>query len=197
MLLKPLFSRTTAGILFGPTAALMWAAFRIAIRLGAVEGLHTFDRMALRFGIAAVVLAPVLVWSASRRAQKRPRLTLGHALALARAAGPVFVALNIGGFQFAALAHGAVIQPATIAFIGMGLAALWLGEAMARHQIVGAALILMGIVAIAGAGIEAADAGVLTGDAMFVGAGLFWVAYTLFLKRRQMAAAMVSGLSVT
>ncbi len=190
-------SRQAAGIAFGITAALMWSSFLIAARMGAVDGLRPIDMVALRFGIAGALLAPVLVWSLRRGAGQR--LTLGRALCLSLAAGPVFVWLNVGGFQFAPLAHGAVIQPATVALGGMALAALWLGETLTWARVVGAALMLAGIVAIAGPGLTAIEGRAWVGDAMFVGAGLFWVAYTLLLRHWQVpglvAAAAVSVLS--
>ena len=190
-------SRETMGIIFGLTAALMWSSFLIASRVGAVDGLLPIDMMVLRFGIAGLLLAPVLILS--RRRKTHPSLTLRHALFLALTAGPIFVWLNVGGFQFAPLAHGAVIQPATVALAGMGLAALLLGEVLTRRQVFGAVLLLVGIIAIAGPSVFVMNTEILIGDAMFVGAGLFWVGYTLLLKRWQIsglrAAAAVSVLS--
>ncbi|WP_189799532.1 DMT family transporter [Tateyamaria sp. syn59] len=190
-------SRDATGIAFGLTAALMWSSFLIASRVGAVDGLRPIDMMVLRFCIAGVLLAPVLWWTL-RRGASHP-LTIRRSVLLALAAGPVFVWFNVGGFQFAPLAHGAVIQPATVALGGMGLAALWLGERLTRSHIVGAVLLLAGIAAIAGPGLQGVNGRVLIGDAMFVMAGLFWVAYTLLLKRWAvsglLAAAVVSVLS--
>ncbi|WP_375573173.1 DMT family transporter [Ahrensia marina] len=190
-------TREATGIGFALTAAVMWSLFLIASRVGAVDGLLPIDMMVLRFSLAAVLLAPVLVWSIRRG--DGGLLTPRRAIFLALAAGPAFVWLNVGGFQFAPLAHGAVIQPSTVALAGMGLAALLLGETLSARQYVGAALLLAGMVAIAGPSVFVVNMEILIGDSMFVGAGLFWVAYTLLLKRwgisGLLAAAAVSVLS--
>ena len=112
----------------------------------------------------------------------------GGGAALALFAGPIFIALGVGGYVYAPLAHGAVIQPATITIGTMLVAWLLLGEAMTRARAVGAAVILAGLALIATAKGGTAGPGAWIGDLLFVGAGLFWMAFTLLLRRWRIPA---------
>lgn len=56
----------------------------------------------------------------------------GRAAALALFAGPLFIALGVGGYAFAPLAHGAVIQPAALSLGAMAASSLIFGERSPR-----------------------------------------------------------------
>ncbi len=115
----------------------------------------------------------------ARGASRRP-LAVAGAGALA---GPPFILLGVGGYQFAPLAHGAVVQPATVTVLGMILATLVLGEALTRARILGTTIIVAGIAVIAGPGLLTGGGLTPLGDAMFAGAGVLWAGFTLLSRR--------------
>ena len=184
------------GLMAGLSAVAMWGAYLAFARAGVSAGLTPFDFVALRYATAGAIMLPWLlahgIGSLAGHGWRR-----GGALAVA--AGPIFIALGVGGYLFAPLSHGAVIQPATITVGGALLAWALLGERLTRSRIAGGLLILAGVAAIASTGGAEAAAGAWVGDGLFVLAGLFWVAFTLMVRRWSVsplaATAIVSVLS--
>ena len=176
--LVPPSSPVLLGVGAGLAAVAMWGAYLAFARAGVNDGLGPFDFVALRYGVAGAIMLPWLV-------RHGPRDLAGvgwsRGAALALAAGPLFIALGVGGYRFAPLAHGAVIQPATLTVAGAALAWALLGERLGRHQVLGSAVILTGALVIARPGGAGGDAWI--GDLMFVGAGLLFVAFTLLVRR--------------
>ena len=95
---------------------------------------------------------------------------------------------GVGGYVFAPLSHGAVIQPATITIATMLAAWLLLGEAMSRARLAGAAVIVVSLALLAAAKDGTAGERSWIGDPLFVGASLSWIAFTLLLRRRHIVA---------
>ena len=165
---------------FGLAAVAMWAAYLSFARAGVNTGLTPEDFVFLRYGTAGVIMLPWLF--------KTGPLTLGgvgwtKGAALAVMAGPLFIAAGVGGYVFAPLAHGAVIQPATITLASMAIAALFLKEVLSRNQVVGAAVIIAGITLIAAGQSGAPAPSAWIGDLLFVLAGLFWTGFTVLIRK--------------
>ena len=182
--LVPPVSPALLGVGAGLAAVAMWGAYLAFARAGVNDGLGSFDFVALRYATAGAIMLPWLLWRGGLgRGGLRDLAGVGwgRGAALALAAGPLFIALGVGGYAFAPLAHGAVIQPATLTVAGAALAWALLGERLGRHQVLGSAVILTGALAIARPGGAGGDAWV--GDLMFVGAGLMFVAFTLLVRR--------------
>jgi len=184
------------GVAAGLVAVFCWAVYLAMSRAGVTgDGLHAADFAVLRFAPAGLLMLPLLL--------RRGIVDLGglgwwRGLALTAFAGPAFILLAAGGYEFAPLAHGAVLQPATVTVMGATLAWLVLGERPGLGQAVGVPLMLIGLVLVAGGG-GAAIAGAWRGDLMFVGAGLLWAGFALLLRRWKveawLATAVVSVLS--
>ncbi len=180
------------GLAAGGLAVACWAAYLALARAGiAGSGLHASDIAVLRFGPAGLLLLPVLL-----------RVGMGglswpRAVALAALAGTPFILLGAGGYAFAPLAHGAVLQPAAVTLGSAALAWAVLGAAPGRGQFLGLPLMLGGLVLVAGIG--AAMPGAWRGDIMFVAAGLLWASFAVLLKRWRVdawrATAVVAVLS--
>jgi drug/metabolite transporter (DMT)-like permease len=90
---------------------------------------------------------------------------------------------NVGGFQFAPLAHGTVILPATFTVAGILLSTWLFGERLTAPRAIGTAIVIAGLVTIAGAGLLHLEARTIVGDAMFASAALMWAAATMLVKR--------------
>ncbi len=175
----PALSPEARGMMLGAAAATIWGLYLALARQGISAGLTPVDIAAFRYVTAGLVMLPWLVvaWPEVRA------VGLWRSLALAALAGPPFILLGVGGYQFAPLAHGAVVQPATVTVLGMILATLVLGEALTRARILGTTIIVAGIAVIAGPGLLTGGGLTPLGDAMFAGAGVLWAGFTLLSRR--------------
>jgi drug/metabolite transporter (DMT)-like permease len=180
-------SPETRGFLLGASAAIIWGLYLALARQGVSSGLTPVDIAVFRFGTAGLIMLP---WFVLSFGQIRD-VGLWRALALAALAGPPFILFGVGGYLFAPLAHGAVIQPAIVTTASMVFAAVMLGDKPTKARFVGVSIIILGIAVIAGPGLFGGGALTPLGDAMFAVAGLFWAGFTV-LSRRWSVAPMTS-----
>ena len=182
-------SATTSGLAAGLTAAAIWGAYLAFSRAGVAAGLDGFDVAALRYLVAGPVMIAVLL---IRHAGARLRMTIGQAITVAVLLGPPFVLLSVGGYAFAPLAHGSVLVPASLTLGGLALSRLVLKEKLGSQRMTGAGIILAGLALIVGWGATPTGA-FLTGDAMFILAGLAWAAFATLQQRWQLPAMDVTA----
>jgi drug/metabolite transporter (DMT)-like permease len=183
------------GYAFGASAAVIWGLYLALAREGISKGLTPIDIAVFRYVTAGLVMLPyaVLHWSSIRA------IGLWRGLVLTALAGPPFILFAVGGYQFAPLAHGAVIQPAMVTVLSMLLAVWVLGERLQQNRILGVAVILSGVAVIAGPGLFSGSALSLIGDAMFAAAGLLWALFATLARHWRIppvaGTAMVAVLS--
>jgi drug/metabolite transporter (DMT)-like permease len=192
----PKLSPEARGIALGVAAALIWGSYLAMARAGVSAGLGATDIAAIRYGVAGLVMLP---WLLGHRPAQLAGVGWRRGLVLALLAGPLFVLIGAGGFQFAPLAHGAVLQPAALTMGAMIAASMMFGDRLTMARVLGIATILVGLVIIAGPGLLSGGASTPIGDAMFVTAGLMWAAFSTLSKRWAVspmaATAVVSVLS--
>jgi len=169
------------GLALGASAALVWGLYLALARQGVSAGLSPVDIAAFRYVTAGLVMLPWL-WFGWRQVRT---IGLLRSLVLTALAGPPFILFGVGGYLYAPLAHGAVIQPAVVTVLSMVLTALVLGERPTPARIVGVTVIIAGIVIIAGPGLFAGGSLAPIGDAMFATAGALWAVFTLQSRRWQ------------
>lgn len=188
--LSSLSSPATVGMAAGLAAALIWATYMLFAKAGTTGGLLPQDFVLLRFGTAAVIMLPWLL-------RNDPRGLAGvgwrRGIILTLLAGPPFILLGTGGYLFAPLSHGAVIQPSTIALGSMFAAALLLGERPTFAKLAGTGLIVAGLAVIASHAGAMGGGMVWIGDLLFVAAGLSWTGFTILIKRWELGALAVTG----
>ena len=184
------------GIMLGFGAALIWGAYLAMARAGVSAGLNGLDIAFFRFAVAGAISFPWLVMNSPR--------TLGgvgwkRGGILALLAGPLFILIGVGGYAFAPLAHGAVIQPAVLTIGAMVAASIFFGDRLTAARIVGISTIVVGLGVVAGPGLLKSTVTTPIGDAMFAVAGLMWASFTILGKRwgigPMAATAAVSVLS--
>jgi drug/metabolite transporter (DMT)-like permease len=194
---RPGLSAEARGFAFGAAVALSGGSYLALGRAGIIGGFGVADLTLLRFGVAALVLLPALL-----RAGLPDLGGIGwrRVLALAFCAGPLFSLLQAGGFLFAPLVHGAVVMPAGVTGFGMLFGTWLLGERAGPGRLVGAAVMLAGLLLLGGEGLLTAGTGSWIGDLMFLGAALLWASYTVLLRRWRIdalrATAAVSAVSL-
>jgi drug/metabolite transporter (DMT)-like permease len=189
--------RVRLGIAVGAAMALMAASSFAVARGGILRGVRPEDIALLRFGVAGLVLLPVLL--------RHGVATLGgigwrRGLLLVATAGPFAAFFQAAGFLYAPLAHGAVLVPMSVTVFCSILAVVFLKERQGPAHVAGTLAILGGLAAIGGEGLMSGGAGVWIGDLMFVGAGLLWASYTILFRLWRLdtliAMATVSVLSL-
>lgn len=185
------------GLLCGATMALGASLSFTAARAGILGGLLAVDMIFARFIVAGLIMLPLLV-----RFGVRDLAGIGwrRALVLTFLGGAPFALLQTGGYGFAPLAHGAVIAPSTVTIVSTIGAALFLRERLSRNHLVGAAIVLGGIVLVGWDGlVQPSDERAWLGDLMFFVSSVLWAGFTLLLRHWRVpalrATAVVSVLS--
>lgn len=169
----------TKGLGFGLAAVAIWAAYLAFARAGVNAGLPPVDFVFLRFVTAGAIMLP---WLLHKGIGNLGGVGWRRGAALAFFAGPLFIALGVGGYTFAPLAHGAVVQPSALTLGAMAASWLIFGERPPRERALGVAIILGGLVLIATGKGGAELPGAWRGDLLFIAAGLFWVGFTILLR---------------
>lgn len=181
----------------GIGAAACWAVGLTAARHGIAIGLSPMDLAFHRFMWSGILMLP-LAWRFGLR--DLGGIGWGIGIAIMVLGGPGLTILSHAGFILAPLGHGAVIQPATASLGGLLLATLILREHPSGARVLGAfiivgGLVLMGIDALLNIGTHA-----LGGDALFVSAGMCWATMLTILTLRGIdsvrATVIISVLSL-
>ena len=186
------------GYLCGCVLALGASLSFAAARAGVLNGLTPGDLILARFGVAGIVLLPLLLrWGLPTLAGIGWR----RALILTALGGPAFALMQMGGYAFAPLAHGAVIHPASVTILCTGIASALLGEHLGRIHLIGAGLVIAGIVLISWQGLHAATgAATWIGDLLFFTSAILWAVFTVLIRHWRLPAvraiAVVSFLSL-
>jgi drug/metabolite transporter (DMT)-like permease len=186
--------RTRLGIVIGIAMALGAASSFSVARHGILNGVRPEDITLLRFCVAGLVFFPFLL---HRGLSTLAGIGWRRGFILAVTAGPLASFLQVAGYAYAPLAHGAVLVPMSVTVFCSVLAVVLLKERQGPAHVVGTAAILVGLGLIGGEGLIAGGAGVWIGDLMFIGSGLLWASYTLLFRYWRLdAVAGIAAVSV-
>jgi drug/metabolite transporter (DMT)-like permease len=183
-------SPAASGIAAGLFAALVWSTFMLFAEAGTSAGLLPQDFILLRFGTGALIMLP---WLLRHAPLGLAGIGWRRAGLLTLFAGPMFILLGTGSYAYAPLAHGAVIQPSIIALASMLAAAIMLKERITGARLGGIALILAGLVLIAGHAGAMGGGMVWIGDLMLIAAGLSWTGFTVLITRWELDPQAVTA----
>ncbi|HTV43839.1 MAG TPA: DMT family transporter [Stellaceae bacterium] len=181
------------GAVFGLAAATIWASWSVLTRLAVTTGLDASDIAALRFGVAGLLLAPVVL----RRGLARDRLGWPGLGVLVAGVGVPYVLIAATGLRFAPARDGGALNPGCMPLFVALLAAGVLREKLSTARISGLSLILAGAVIIIGwhAGGRWSASRAL-GDGLFLTASFLTAGFTVVMRRAQLdplhAVALVS-----
>jgi drug/metabolite transporter (DMT)-like permease len=175
---EPKSSATLTGIACGAGAAVFWAFGLVAARHGIDAGLMPWDLTVHRFW-GGIVLLPLVLRDGIADLNG---IGWRRGIALTVLGGPGLALISYSGFLLVPLGHGGVIQPSCAALGGLLLAALVLREKIPAIHVVGAAIIVLGLLVIGGEAIATIGAHGLLGDLTFVLAGLFFATFGTLLR---------------
>ncbi len=163
----------------GCAAAILsiWTGFILISRFGARSSFSPPDLMALRVGIAGVVMAPLL-WRDGLGG-----LNLFQAFALSILAGLGFAGFAFTAFSLAPAAHAAALMTGTLPFQTSVLAVIFLGERFGGIKLVGLGLILVGVFLIAQQSVVSGGPNHWRGDVLFFLAATSWAIYSILAQR--------------
>jgi len=180
------------GAVFGFAAVSIWASWSVITRLAVTTSLDAWDVAALRFGVAGLLLSPVLV----RRGLARDRLGwLGLAVIIAGLGAP-YALVAAGGLHFAPAHDQGALNPGCMPLFVALIAAMVLGEKLSTTRKLGLSLILAGAVIIVAWHAAAWSTSRTFGDALFLFASFLSACFTVVMRQANLeplhAAALVS-----
>lgn len=168
-------------------AGIAWAALTVSIfsgwfvitRFSVTRELRIWDITALRFGIGAVLLAPVLI----RRRNTLSRRAWVEGLVFALLWGMPFVLLVALGLRLTSAAQAASIAPTLMPLFAGIFAWAFLGERPSGKRWAGYAAIFAGLCLLVLSGAAAHGPPSLVGLGALAAAAAMWAIYTLLFRR--------------
>ncbi|WP_417433111.1 DMT family transporter [Hoeflea sp.] len=178
---------TIKGVGLGLAAALLWAVYNVGVEIGRAEGFTSADLAILRYGVAGLILAPLL---AMQWRKLPPSLTLPRAIMLSCIIGPPFAFLFNTGYGLAPLAHAVVISPGMSMLVANMLPILLDGQRLSVNRKLGIAVLIIGLMAIAADRPVTTGSGdtAILGDLCFVGSGSLWGVFIYLMARWRLPA---------
>jgi len=184
------------GAVFGFAAVSIWASWSVITRLTVTTSLDAWDVAALRFGVAGLLLLPVVM----RRGLALDRLGwLGLAILIAGQGAP-YVLVAAEGLRFAPARDGGALNPGCMPLFVALIAARALAESLSAARKFGLALMLAGALAIVGSNTANWSAFRIFGDALFLSAAFLSACFTVVMRQAKLdplhTAALVSTASL-
>jgi drug/metabolite transporter (DMT)-like permease len=165
---------TRRGLIYAAVAILIWTGFILISRAGSLASLAMTDMLAIRFGTAMVLLAP-LAWR-----YRRPLFSF-RILVLGLFGGLGYGLFVYSGFARAPATHAALLLPGLMPVLVAVAAVILAGERRPRMVWIG---ILVSSVGVAVLLLETLleSSRYWVGDLCFVGACICWAVYTALLR---------------
>lgn len=178
------------GAACGLAAVSIWSGWIVVARLGLRTSLTPWDIAGLRFGVAGLLLLPLVF----AKGLALDRLGWGGLAAIVLGgAAPVFLAN--WGLLFAPAAHAGALFPGVMPLMVALLAAVVLREEFTSARKLGFAMILPGVLVITLASGGELGSRQNLGHALFVCAGLAWAFYTIALRQAKLDGLHAAAIS--
>ena len=177
--------------MFGIAAASIWAGWSAVTRLAVTTSLDAWDIAALRFGVAGLLLAPIVL----RRGLAGDRLGWPGLGAIVTGLGAPYVLVAAAGLRFAPASDQGALNPGCMPLFVALIAATAIGERLARTRKLGLALILAGALVIVGWHRWTPSRGF--GDALFLCASFLTACFTLVMSRAKVDPLHATSLVAT
>lgn len=173
------FRNILSGLGWAIVAITVWSGSLVMLRLGVTTSLNAYDLTMLRFGVAAVLLAPI----ALRRGAGTERLGWIGFGAMVAAFGAPYVLLIAVAMKTAPAAAAGAINPGVMVIVSVLLGRAVLGDRVGGVRFAGLAVTTTGIALFTRAG-----GAVTTGHLILIGTGVMWASYALIVRRAAVPA---------
>lgn len=174
-----------SGLFWGATAIAVWSGSLVLVRLGVTTSLNAYDLTAIRFGVAALILAPV----ALRRGFAIGRLGIGGVLIMVAGFGAPYVLSISLALETAPASAGGTINPGAMAVASAILGWMFFRDRIGMARIVGITLIVAALACFARPEGEMA-----IGHLILVGTGLMWAGYAAIVRRARIPALQATAI---
>lgn len=163
----------------------VWGGFSLFARLNASWGILAWDIVAVRFGVSALILLPILIYRQDLQFLWQPK-----AVALALLGGVGYSALVYSAFLLAPVAHGAVFLNGMIP-VATAIAMLILLKKRPDTDTKIALLLIVATLIAMTALMMVKGLSFGVGDALFVVCAFCWAGYSILLREWQFSAWQV------
>lgn len=166
------------GLSCGLVVPFIWGGWIVASRFGVLHALTPFDVTAIRVGVAAVVVLPLML------TRGLAGLPLWKGVVLSFGVGVPFALTSFGGMALAPVVHAGVLTNGVMPIFAAVIGYYWLRELPARAQMGGMALIVVGGVMVGGDSFSLdAPPGQWLGDLLLIAAAGCFALYMTALRR--------------
>lgn len=166
------------GLACGLVVPFIWGGWIVASRFGVLNALTPYDVTALRVGVAAVIVFPMLL------TRGFAGLPIWKGAVLSIGVGAPFALASFGGMSLAPVVHAGVLTNGTMPIFAALVGYFWLRERPTKVQAGGIVLIVFGGLMLGGDSFSVhAPAGQWLGDLLLIGAGACFAIYMTALRR--------------
>ena len=188
--LRPPSRQTLRGLGWAALSVLIFAGWFVVTRFSVTRELRLWDVTALRFGIGAVILFPVLL----RGARRISATQWAEGLLYACLWGMPFVLAVALGLQLTSAGRAAAVAPTLMpVFVGL-FAWVFLKERPGRGRWLGYLAIVIGLVCMVVGGASAHGVANPVGLLALVTAAAMWAVYTLLFRRSALTPVQAAAL---
>lgn len=174
--MSPLSKERAFGLIWATTAITIWSGSLVMLRLGVTTSLNAYDLTALRVGVAALLLAPVIY----RRGFALERLGAGGVLTMVVGFGAPYILLISLALQTAPAFAAGSLNPGTMAIVSVLLGWRVCGDKISPVRILGIVAILVGASFFA----NLLSTGTPSiGHSILILTGVMWAGYALIVRR--------------
>ena len=182
--------KTLHGLCWAGLSVLIFAGWFVVTRFSVTRELRLWDVTALRFGIGAVILFPVLLRGSGRISGKQ----WGEGLLYACLWGMPFVLAVALGLQLTSAGRAAAVTPTLMpVFVGL-FAWVFLKEKQGWGRWLGYLAIVIGLVCMIAGGASAHGVANPVGILALITAAAMWAVYTLLFRRSGLTPVQAAAL---
>ena len=181
------------GALLGLAAAAIWASWSTFTRLEVTTRLDAWDIAALRFGVAGLVLIPVVL----RRGLALDRLGWAGLAALIVGGGAPYGLLAAAGLRLAPASDQSALNPGFVPLFVALIAAVANGEKFTAVRKLGLLLIFAGALLIVGWHAASSGGERSIGHALGLFAAFLWACFTIIMRQAELAPLHAAALVAT
>ncbi|AHF75808.1 hypothetical protein Sant_0712 [Sodalis praecaptivus] len=173
------------GLLWAATAIFIWSGSLILLRLGVSTGLTAYDLTALRFGVAAAILLPVIL---RQGISVHPPGWIPALVLIALFGAPYVLMLSLAVKTAPAAATGA-LNPGVMAIAAVIIARVSERQPLTPARRAGIALTALGV-----SGFVLTGGGISAGHRVLMATGVMWAGYAAVIRATRLPALNATAL---